>query len=404
MGIVASGTVVLPVFAQDVPNTQVSVPTIPTVPPATAPSLRGFMGSMGGKFIPGGFGQHVQQGAQGGGSVNEGAWPHSGRARVEGDVGSSTDEVSSLDVQVRPNGEVRVGGMQVGPNGVRVRDMRVASTSDTGERPLRQEMRDFKKKMSDSFLSASTTDGVPFPSFGKASDLTAGFVDGMKKGVQNRIDSMKQRADTEIAKRIDALTALQSRIANMTQLSADDKASLTQDLSTQIASLSTLKDSILADASTTTLKADVQLITKSFRTFALVIPKGAVTAAAGRIESVVTDMQTVGTKLKTLIDAAVSSGADVSVAQSAYSDLVSKLADAQSQAGAARALVADLKPDNGDNTVYQNNVHAIQAAQKNIQASNQDVKDVRVDISKIRKTLSEVAGNVLNGTTTSAVQ
>jgi len=104
------------------------------------------------------------------------------------------------------------------------------------------------------------------------------------------------------------------------------------------------------------------------------------------------------------VDAGGIEKAALSLAQSAYSDLVSKLADAQSQAGAARALVADLKPDNGDNTVYQNNVHAIQAAQKNIQASNQDVKDVRVDISKIRKTLSEVAGNVLNGTTTSAVQ
>ncbi len=428
-----SGVAASPVFAFEIPG--VSLPNsnieIPTVPVVSAPSLPANMpsgmplpvsgiGSTSGEInLPGGV-RVGRDGVRAGnvrvgrdGDVRVGDMRISSTTGVQvgdmrvapgdirvGDVRvSSTTGVTAGGVRVRPDGEVRVNGMRVSTttvrvgnvrvdaDGVRVGDMRI-STSSIG---IREDQRrheattspDGAPRRDIAFKIGTTTeDGRPL-AFGKASD----FANNLKDKAAAHISSVKQQADTEIAHRIDALRALQDKIAQMTQLSDADKSSLTQELATQITALSNLKGTILNDTSTTTLKSDVQSITRSFRTFALTIPKGAIIAAAGRIDSVTMDMQTIGAKLKTLIDNAAAAGRDVSAAQAVYTEYVAKIDDAQAQADAARAGVENLVADNGDNTVYQNNMTAIQAAQKKIQLANSDLKDARNDITKIRKAL-----------------
>lgn len=438
-GVLASAAFVLPAFAQDIPDISSvipGVPNIPTVPRGIVPRLpilpngipQGGQTSQDGSQVPGRFVprarieayQNQQQVDQSDDSAtNDGEWTDGATGatvpvrrpvpiRVGADgvqVGAmrvSADGVQDDEMEVGPNGVrvpgmqvtpdgVKMRGMEVGPNGVRVGGMRVSSTSvEVRGMRVGQDgvVMPGAPALGGLFRVGTSTNGVGlnFASFGRASELVSGFT----KQAQGGIDAVKQRADDEIAKRIEALTALQQRVGQMTQLSEEDKANLSQELATQIASLSSLRDSISSTVATSTLKTDVQSITKSFRTFALTVPKGAITAAAGRIDSLVGDMQTIGAKLKTLVDNAAASGADVSSAQSAYDDFVAKLADAQSQADAARAEIADLQADNGDEDVYKSNVAALKDAQSKIQAANTTLKDARTDITSIRKTLAGV--------------
>ncbi len=346
-GAIVAGAVVLPVFAQDVPDTNPNTSVVPTVPQEGAPVLPP--------------------------PEYQGAPP--------------------------------LPDMRLGQRYVRIPAMRFASTTiGDGMRQPMMPRRIFSTTTNEyeggyrgtgmgmprGTPFASTTEGFASgtESLGKASELSSGLITSMRANAQSRINTAKQKAQEEIIKRVQALTALQNRIGQMTQLSDADKSSLTQELATQIASLSALKDSIFADTSTTTLKTDAQSITKSFRTFALVIPKGSITAAADRIDSTVSAMQTVGTKLKALLDASASSGASIPDAQTAYSDYLAKIADAQSQADAARSEVASLQPDNGDSTVYQSNVKTLQDANKKIAAAQADLKAARADITKIRTALA----------------
>src|ERR1700722_13150093 len=97
--------------------------------------------------------------------------------------------------------------------------------------------------------------------------------------IQSSITTAVNRADTEITRRINALNALNTRVNAMVKLSASEKSSLSTTIQTQIGLMNTLQTQVAADAaadSTSSLKTDIQSITKSYRIFMLIIPQGAI--------------------------------------------------------------------------------------------------------------------------------
>lgn len=193
-----------------------------------------------------------------------------------------------------------------------------------------------------------------------------------------------QRADQEIARRIDNLTALSNRIGQMIKLSASDKASIQASLAAQISSLNTLKATIDADA-TTSLKADIRSITQNYRIYMLIIPQGRVMAAADRVLTIVQQFQTLGPKLQARITALAATGADVTALNTTMVDFNAKVADASTQASAAISEVATLKPDNGDATVEASNKAALQDARSKVVVAIHDLNDARVDAGTVIK-------------------
>ncbi len=242
----------------------------------------------------------------------------------------------------------------------------------------------------------SHASGTPRMMFGDGSHASS--TEARQEKMQERQDKMAStsaahmqkagdRGDQAIDKRIASLQALEARVSGMTRLSADEKATLSASLESTITQLTTLKAKIAAETDPTALKADLQSITKSYRVYALVLPQAAVVAAANRIETIVTQMQSFHDKLQTRITAASSAGTDTSAAAAALADFDAKVAAAATASASASASVAGLVPDNGDATVSAANTTKLKAARTQIQAAEASLKAARADIDTVLKNL-----------------
>jgi hypothetical protein len=194
------------------------------------------------------------------------------------------------------------------------------------------------------------------------------------------------RANQEITRRIASLNALNSRVNAMQRISASDKSSLSSTIQAQISAMNSLQTKIEADAnSSSSLKADVQSITASYRIFALIIPQGAIDAAADRAMTIVSDMTTVGAKLQARVSALGNSASATVI--SALADFNAKVADAKTQAQAAVSEISGLTPDQGNQTQMQANTSALKDARSKIQAAQKDFVAARQDAATIVKAL-----------------
>ncbi|HUZ93120.1 MAG TPA: hypothetical protein VNG29_03955 [Candidatus Paceibacterota bacterium] len=220
---------------------------------------------------------------------------------------------------------------------------------------------------------------------------------GLKITAQaNIIVHAKNRADQEITRRIDALNALSARVDAMQKLSSGEKSGLSATIQSQIGTMASLQAKIDADTETSTLKADIQSIAKEYRIFMLIIPQGAIEAAADRVLAIVDTATSLGAKLQARISSAQSAGQNVSAAVSAYADFQAKVADANTQANAAVSETASLQPDNGVQTVRQANLTAMKDARAKVHAAQQDIVAARKDaetIVKVIMTIEKASGS-----------
>ena len=220
---------------------------------------------------------------------------------------------------------------------------------------------------------------------------------GMASTSPQAIAKLIAQADKEISQRIDSLNKLLARIQQMKNVTDANKATLNTGLQSQITTLTNLKTKIDGDTDTATLKTDLKSITSNLRIYMLVIPQGQIIAAADRINTIATDLATVGTKLQARITALQTSGKDVTSLQAALTDLQSKLADAQTQSQNAINTVASLVPDQGNQTTAASNTAALKLARTDIQTGTKDVQNARKDVSTILKGV-RVKGNTVSTT------
>ncbi len=226
-------------------------------------------------------------------------------------------------------------------------------------------------------VSASTTVKTPVGSAGVQMSATA-------------MTAIKTRAHSELQRRVDSLTAVNTRIQGLQQVTATFKQSLQTAVQTQISAFQALDAKIQADTDAATLKTDVQSITQSYRVYALVLPQIRIAAAADRAISIVSMMQTLGTKLNARIQAAGTAGANVTALQTALNDLAAKISDANTQAQASVTTTASLAPDNGDTTKMAANTAALKQGRTGLTTVGNDLKAARADIATIIKGLKAI--------------
>jgi len=196
--------------------------------------------------------------------------------------------------------------------------------------------------------------------------------------------NIKDKADQEIARRIDILTKAIASINSSKKLTADEMTALSGEAQKNIDDLNTLKTKIDADTDVTTARTDRQSITKLYRIFMLVVPQIQVMAAADRINVTAGLLADVGTKLQTSITAAQTAGKDVTALNTSYTDMQAKIADAKTQADNAIAKVKALVPDQGNKTVMASNVAALKAARDMLKTARADLVAARKDAGDIR--------------------
>ena len=208
------------------------------------------------------------------------------------------------------------------------------------------------------------------------------------------IKTAQGHADQEIARRITAMNALSARVNAMVKITDSDKTTLASQIQTQIAAMNSLQAQIATDAAanaTSSLKADIQSITKSYRIFMLIIPQGAIDAAADRVLDVANLMTTLTGQLQ-------ARGGNATT----LADMNAKIADANLQANTAISAIASLQPDNGDQTVMASNTATLKAARTKIQTGQQDLVAARKDAGTIAKALL-VSNTSANASSTATV-
>jgi hypothetical protein len=239
-----------------------------------------------------------------------------------------------------------------------------------------------------------------FAAFAQTTTATSSRVAGRAGALAQRLENMVNRADQEIARRITALNALGARIGEMQKVSANDKSDLSSTIQSQISAMNALESKITADAeSTSSLKNDIQSITGSYRIYALVIPQGAIEAAADRVMTVANAMTIIGNKIQARI---LALGSSVSASTTAtFTDFNAKVADATAQAQAAVSAVSGLMPDQGNQTQMQANTSALKNARSKLQAAQQDLVAARKDAETIVKVLEAFRGTPSSTATSS---
>jgi len=234
-------------------------------------------------------------------------------------------------------------------------------------------------------LAAAAAPALAQTSVDVSATVRTGAGTGVSAGVQGSVrETAKARADQEIDRRVTSLNNFLARVNAMTKIDASFKASLTSTIQGQINDLTSLKATIDADEGTTTLRMEVQSITKAYRIYALVLPQAAIGAAADRVQTMVGMFQTLGSKLQARLSAASSTGA---AAASAMTDFNAKVADAQVQATAAITHISGLQPDNGDKAVMKSNTDALKKARADIKVAMEDFADARKDAATVMSAL-----------------
>ncbi len=191
---------------------------------------------------------------------------------------------------------------------------------------------------------------------------------------QTKETNLKTRADNEIQRRITALTDLITRINKFKKLTADQKASFSTSIQTEITNLTTLKAKIDADTDSTTLKADVKSIVTDYRVFAFYIPQIRMLDTADRMLALADSMTIYTTKLDARITEASGNGKDVTLAKAALLDMQTKIADARTQAQSVITLVVALTPAG-----YPANKTTLQSAKATLMTAKKDLEAARKD-------------------------
>lgn len=198
-----------------------------------------------------------------------------------------------------------------------------------------------------------------------------------------RLSAVITKANADIAARITALNALSTRVQDLKNASAEEKANIASEVQTNVAGLNALQTTIDADTDATKARADAQTIFTTFRIYALVVPRGWILASADRVLTVSNLMTTLGTKIQARITADEAAGKNVTSLVATLADMNAKIADANSQATASQTGVTALLPDQGNKTVAASNKSALVASHTNIKTATQDLKTARADIKTL---------------------
>ncbi len=198
---------------------------------------------------------------------------------------------------------------------------------------------------------------------------------------------MQARGEIRIEDRIKHLEAQIERIGKMERLSAEQKATITAELTAQVTALAALKSQIGTETDPAKIKELTKSVTKEYRTYAVTMPKAALTAAADRIMKVVGQMESFGAKLSVRVSVAGSAEATALLGE-----YTASVADAKVNAQAAVSLVAGLKADGGDAIVAASNTAALKSAKEKIDAAQASLKDARKDIGEILKLVKGLGG------------
>jgi hypothetical protein len=184
----------------------------------------------------------------------------------------------------------------------------------------------------------------------------------------DRLNKLKEKANKEIDRRIIVLTHLLELIADAKKLSSEQKATLISQVQAEITALNTLKTKIAADTDLATLRTDVQAIVKSYRIFALFVPKIHILIKADRTLDLADKTSSLAAKLEERISALPEGAPNKVELTTLLTTMKKQIDDARSEARMAINTVTLLTPEG-----YPGNKTSLMAARVLLRQSHKNL-------------------------------
>jgi chromosome segregation ATPase len=235
-----------------------------------------------------------------------------------------------------------------------------------------------------------------FPSFAKegfgiekANTNSVREADGMRTIKPQSIESLKQRADAEIDRRVKSLTELIAKINGLKKLFAEDKSELSSKLQEQIDSLNALKVKIDADTDLATLKTDTKSIRESYRIYALFLPEIRILIAADSMNTTADRLNALADKLQALITTSGATGDNLTGMQNSLADMRAKVKDAKDLYQSIEAEILALTPQGypGNRTTLMDAREKLKTGAKDLRAARDDAKEIIKVLRSLNKSL-----------------
>jgi hypothetical protein len=189
---------------------------------------------------------------------------------------------------------------------------------------------------------------------------------------QARLQRIITRGNSEITRRLTSLNTLTSKISSTTKLSADDQASLSAEVNTEISGLTTLKTQLDAETTVTAAATDAQSIITEYRVYALVLPKVNLIKTADSQQVAEGQLATLATNLATRLAGTTGDSA----LQAALSDMNTKVPAAQALSSGVETAVLGLEPSSYTAGELSNYRNQLKTAQTDNQDSANDAKTI----------------------------
>lgn len=200
-----------------------------------------------------------------------------------------------------------------------------------------------------------------------------------------RLANIKAKGADEITRRLNALNTAAGKINGLTKLTADDKAYLSSEVSTEISGLISLQTKLAADTSLAQARSDAQSIISGYRVYVLVLPKVWLIKVADYQQVTEGNLTTFATKLQSRIDSAKSAGKDITQLQTQLNDMKTQTTNAQAISSSIEQKVLGLQPGdyNSDHTILSGDMDQLKTAHSDNQAAYNDAKSIVSELKSL---------------------
>lgn len=206
----------------------------------------------------------------------------------------------------------------------------------------------------------------------------SGSASGRASAGSQAFGAVQARCDAAIQQRFATLVVLTQRVNGAQHLTDADRAALSSQVQTTQSGLTTLKAQIDGDTTPAELRTDCPKIVLDYRVYVLLAPKVHLVAASDAALDAVSLFDQANTTLQSAIATAQSRGRNpslVSAAQTAQSDMMAKVSDAQSQASPVPGALVPLTPGQ-----YNSGTSALTSARTALTTARGDLVSARADL------------------------
>lgn len=219
--------------------------------------------------------------------------------------------------------------------------------------------------------------------------LSYGVASAASSDTTNKLPTIVARATKEINQRLTTLSSLSAQVTNSTKLNSADKTSLSVEISSETAGLTTLKTQIATDTTADQASTDEATIYTDYRVYAVVVPKvelltitdnqqnneAKLTTLAQSLQVKITDDQTDGKNSTSL-----------ATAQTELNSMSAQITDAQQISTTIENDVSPVLPSNwnANHNIFSGNRTELTAAYHENQVASSDANNIDSILKSIK--------------------